>query len=123
MSTTTEFERCLQAIDDFRRTVAETAPDDFDCRALERDLRARLEAVGCAVMREVLERADTKAPQMTINGKEWGNRRESKGTYISTFGELTMPRSIYCRWPPRSAEIGRDLALGEGRLVRSPTSA
>jgi len=96
MKSTNELERCLRAIDEFRREVAETSPDDLDCRALERTLRERLEAVGCEVMREILERADTKAPRLTVNGKEWGNRRESKGTYVTTFGQIALPRS---RWP------------------------
>jgi hypothetical protein len=112
MNTTTEFERCLRAIDDFRRRVAETGPDDLDCRVLERELRAHVEAVGCAVMMEVLERADTKAPQVTINGKEWGNRRESKGTYISTFGEIAMPRSIYSPSGGGPVAVPLDLRLG-----------
>lgn len=80
MKSTKELDLCLRAIDDFRREVAETAPDDLDCQVAEYTLRERLEAVGCEVMREVLERADTKAPRVTINGNEWGNRRESKGT-------------------------------------------
>ena len=80
MGTTNDMDRCLRAIDEFRREVAETAPDDLDIGALERKLREKLNDVGCAVMREVLERADTKAPRVSINGKDWGNRRESKGT-------------------------------------------
>lgn len=119
MKSTNELERCLRAIDEFRREVAETSPDDLDCRALERALRERLEAVGCEVMREVLERADTKAPRITVNGKEWGNRRESKGTYVTTFGQIALPRSIYSQAGGGPVAVALDLRLGihEGRYT------
>jgi hypothetical protein len=106
-------------VDEFRREVAETAPDDLDCGALERALRGKLEALGCEVMREVLERADTKAPRITINGKEWGNRRESKGTYVTMFGELRVLRSIYSQSGGGPVAVPLDLRLGihEGRYT------
>ena len=109
----------MRAIDEFRREVAETAPEDLDCRMLERKLRQRIEAVGCEVMREMLERADTKAPRVTINGKEWGNRRESKGTYVSTFGEIVLARSIYSQPGGGPVAVPLDLRLGihEGRYT------
>lgn len=119
MKSTNELERCLRAITEFRREVAETAPDDLDCGKLERELRKRLEAVGCEVMREVLERADTSAPRVTINGTVWGNRRESKGTYVSTFGQVTLPRSIYSQPGGGPVAVALDLRLGihEGRYT------
>jgi hypothetical protein len=119
MTTTNDVERCLRVIDEFRRELAETAPDDLDCGKLERGLRERLNAVGCAVMREVLERADTMTPQVTINGKVWGNRRESKGTYGTTFGEVTLPRSIYSQSGGGPVAVPLDLRLGihEGRYT------
>ena len=119
MKSKSGLDQCLRAIDEFRREVAETAPDDLDCGALERTLRERLEAVGCEVMREVLERADTKAPHVTINGKEWGNRRESKGTYVTMFGEVALPRSIYSQPGGGPVAVVLDLRLGihEGRYT------
>ena len=119
MKSTNELGRCLRAIDEFRREVAETSPDDLDCRALERTLRERLEAVGCEVMREILERADTKAPRITVNGKEGGNRRESKGTYVTTFGQIALPRSIYSQAGGGPVAVALDLRLGihEGRYT------
>jgi hypothetical protein len=119
MKSTNELERGLRAIDEFRREVANTAPEDVDCQALECKLRERLEAVGCEVMREVLERADTKAPRVTINGKEWGNRRESKGTYVTMFGEVVVPRSIYSQPGGGPVAVVLDLRLGihEGRYT------
>jgi hypothetical protein len=119
MSATKELSRHLQAIDDFRREVAETAPAGVDCGRLERRLHDVLNAVGREVMREVLERADSKAPQVTINGTVWGNRRESNGTYVSTFGEITMPRSTYARSGGGRLAVVLDLRLGivEGRYT------
>src|ERR1700691_4298989 len=117
MSATTHLDRCLRAIDEFRREVAETEPGDLDCDKLERGLHERLNAVGCAVMREVLERADTKAPRVTINGKAWGNRRERKGTYVTTFGEIHMPRSIYSQ---PGGGGGRSSAGNRRRTLHAP---
>jgi hypothetical protein len=119
MITTKDLDKCLQAIDEFRREVATTAPDDLDCGELERRLREKLNAVGCGVMKEVMERADTKVPQVTINGKAWGNRRESKGTYGTTFGEIALSRSIYSRPGGGPVAVPLDLRLGihEGRYT------
>jgi hypothetical protein len=119
MSTMSDMDRCLRAIDEFRREVAETTPEDLDIGILERRLRERLDAVGCAAMREVLERADTKASRVSINGKEWGNRRESKGTYVTTFGEVAMLRSIYSQAGGGPVAVVVDLRLGiaEGRYT------
>lgn len=119
MKSTKELDRCLRAIDEFRRDVAETSPDDLDCQALECKVREMVEALGCEVMRQVLERADTKAPSVTINGKEWGNRRETKGTYVSMFGEIVLPRSIYSQPGGGPVAVVVDLRLGihEGRYT------
>jgi len=119
MTTASDLDRCLRAIDEFRREVAKTAPDDLDCGKLERTLHETLNAVGCAVMKEVLERADTKAAQITIDGKDWGNRRESKGAYSSTFGEIVLPRSIYSQPGGGRVAVPLDLRLGihEGRYT------
>jgi hypothetical protein len=119
MKSTNDLNRRLRAIDEFRREVAETAPDELDCRALERELRKRLEAVGCEVMREVLQRADTSAPRVSINGKLWGNRRESNGTYVTTFGQVTLSRSIYSQAGGGPVAVALDLRLGihEGRYT------
>lgn len=119
MNSTNELDRCFHALDEFRREVAGTAPDSVDCQMLECKLRERLEAVGRELMREVLERADTKATRVTINGKEWGNRRDSKGTYVSMFGEVTLPRSIYSQSGGGPVAVVLDLRLGihEGRYT------
>ena len=119
MTATKDPDQCLRAIGEFRREVADTGPGDLDCGELERRLREKLNAVGCAVMKEVLERADTKAPQITINGKTWGNRRESKGTYGTTFGETVLLRSIYSQpgGGPVAVPINLRLGIHEGRYT------
>jgi len=124
MNKTKELDRSLRAIDDFRREVADTAADDIDCDKLERRLHDVLNAVGRGVMREVLERADSKAPQVTINGKSWGNRRETNGTYVTTFGEIVMPRSTYAPSGGGPVAVLLDLRLGiaEGRYTPQMTS-
>lgn len=88
------------------------APGEIDCDKLERRLHDVLNGVGCAVMREVLERADSDSPQVTINGVTWGNRRASNGTYVTTFGEITMPRSTYARPGGGPLAVPLNLRLG-----------
>jgi hypothetical protein len=119
MTTTNDLDGCWRAIDEFRQEVARTAPDDLDCGELERRLREKVNAVGREAMREVLERADTKAPQITINGKAWGNRRDSKGIYATTFGEIVLSRSIYSQPGGGPVAVPLDLRLGiyEGRYT------
>ena len=70
-------------------------------------------------MSEVLGRADTKQPTVTINGKEWGNRRESKGTYTTLFGEVSLQRSIYSQPGGGPVAVPLELRLGmvEGRYT------
>jgi hypothetical protein len=119
MGTNGNLDRCLRALDEFRRNVAETSPDKLDCVAMEREAREKTEAIGRELMKEVLERADTAAPQVTINGKIWGNRRVSKGSYESTFGEISCPRSIYSQSGGGAVAVPLDLRLGihEGRYT------
>ena len=70
-------------------------------------------------MREVFERADTKQPTVTINGKVWGNRRESKGTYSTLFGDVSLQRSIYSQPGGGPVAVPLELRLGmvEGRYT------
>lgn len=123
MENTRELGQSLRAIDDFRRMVAETPPDKLDCLKLERELRERLNSVGCDVMREVFERADTKQPQVTINGKEWGNRRDSKGTYTTVFGDIDHVRGIYSQPGGGPVVVPLDLRLGIVERRYTPQTA
>jgi hypothetical protein len=119
MGTTKELARCWDAINEFRREIVETAPHDLDCAAIERAVREKVDAMGRAVMKEVLEHADTTTPRVRINGKEWGNRRQSKGTYATTFGEVVLLRGIYSQAGGGPVAVPLDLRLGihEGRYT------
>lgn len=108
----TRLEWKLRALDEFRRRVSETAPDDVDTVMLEEELRETLNAVGREVMAEVLARADTKAPTIEVRGERWGNRRETMGTYTTLFGEVKLERSTYSPGGGGKVIIPLELRLG-----------
>jgi hypothetical protein len=70
-------------------------------------------------MSEVFCRFDTKQPTVTIHGKVWGNRRESKGTYTTLFGDVSLQRSIYSQPGGGPVAVPLELRLGmvEGRYT------
>ncbi len=47
------------------------------------------------LMKEVFHRADEEAPEVTVNGRRWGRRTVTKGTYTTKFGSFTLERSGY----------------------------
>ena len=112
-----ELNQAMQAIADFRRDLSNTPPAEVNLECLEGDVQDRLNAIGCALMAEVLQRADVTAPEVTINGKRWGNRRESPGTYYFKFGEVRIARSIYSQAGGGRVAIPLNIRLGmvEGR--------
>lgn len=112
MSKKNGMERALRAIDELRREVGETSPEELDCRGIEDEIQARLHAVGRELMREVLLRADAQQAMVTINGKPWGNRRESPGTYTTLFGDVELPRGIYSQAGGGRVAVPLDLRLG-----------
>jgi hypothetical protein len=115
----------MQAIADFRRDLSSTPPSEVGLEQLEGDVQDRLNAIGRALMAEVLQHADVTAPEVTINGKRWGNRRESPGTYYFKFGEVRIARSIYSQ--PGGGPIAIPLQASERRRqsvgVRASASA
>ena len=119
MAKRNEFERALKALNDFRDDVAGLEPDEVDCLQLECQLQAVLNGIGRACMAEVLAQADTQEPSIEHQGQRWGNRRESPGTYETTFGEIKVPRSIYSKGGGGRVLIPLDLRLGmvEGRYT------
>lgn len=104
--------QALRALDDFRRDVRELGADEVNCDELEQRLQGLLNAVGCELMGEVLERADTTAPMLEYDGQRWGNRRESRSTYTSKFGDVDVVRSIYSRGGGGRVLVPLDLRLG-----------
>ncbi len=112
-------QRALRALNEFRQEVQETEPSEVDLTAVEGRLRELLNDVGRTCMSEALERADTKAPVIEYQGEQWGNRRETPGTYVSTFGASTVMRSTYQRGGGGKVAVPLDLRLGivEGRYT------
>lgn len=70
-------------------------------------------------MREALERADTRAPEVTIDGENRGNRRVAPATYSTVFGEVEVERSAYQRSGRGRVAVPLELRLGivEGAYI------
>jgi hypothetical protein len=119
MSENWRYERALGRIDDFRRELGRTPSENVDLVEQERAVQKLVQEVGLELMREVFQQADTKSPEVTINGKKWGNRRTSDGTYTTTFGELKLPRSTYSPSGGGKIAVAIDYRLGivEGRYT------
>jgi hypothetical protein len=75
--------------------------------------------LGRALMRDVLEAADTTSPEVTVNGETWGFRRVYEGTYETTFGEVTLRRSTYQKSGRGRSLVALEATLGivEGRYT------
>jgi hypothetical protein len=87
--------RVGRMVEGFLAGLAETAPNDLDCLALERSVMTVVLDLGLSMMKEVFRRADEQAPEVVVHGGRWGNRAVSKGTYTTKFGTLTLDRSGY----------------------------
>ena len=86
---------------------------------LERRVQDIVNDLGRALMKDVLELADTASAEVTIDGVRWGYRRVQSGTYETTFGEVVQPRSTYQRAGRGRVSIPMELRLGivEGRYT------
>lgn len=105
-------EAAQRALTEFRREISSMASDAVDLLAVERRVQDLTNAYGCALMREVMARADASAPEITINGEAWGNRRVTPGTYETVFGDLEMERATYQRSGRGRVAIPLELRLG-----------
>ena len=101
-----------ERVNEFRREVGDTSPDNLDCVELEGRAQELANAVGLELMRTVLLRADTESPTVEINGEQWGNRRVSEGDYATVFGDLRIERSTYQRSGRGRVGVPVDLRLG-----------
>lgn len=105
-------ETAAREVAEFRREIAAMKPDGIDLLAIERRAQEVTNAYGLALMREVMARADASAPEVTINGEAWGNRREASATYTTVFGDLTMGRGTYQRSGRGRVAVPLELRLG-----------
>ncbi len=101
-----------QRVNEFRRRVADTAPDGLDCGKLGELAQSIANQLGRELMRDVFERADAKSPTVTIDGEQWGNQRRKKGTYETMFGEVELERSTYQRAGRGRVAVPLELRLG-----------
>lgn len=92
---TSRLSKAQRAIDEFRRELAEIEPKELDCLALEGQVQELVHALGRELMVEVLQRADEAAPMVSYEGERWGNRRVTKGTYTTLFGDVEMERATF----------------------------
>jgi hypothetical protein len=86
---------------------------------VERHVQDIVNELGRALMRDALQLADTTAAEVTAGGEMWGFRRVTPGTYETTFGEVSLPRSTYQKSGRGRALIPLDVRLGivEGRYT------
>jgi hypothetical protein len=100
------------AVAEFRREIAAMTPDAIDLLAVERRAQELANAFGRALMREAMARADATSPEISINGETWGNRRVTRGTYTSVFGDIDTERATYQRSGRGRVAIPLELRLG-----------
>jgi hypothetical protein len=109
--------------------MAGTSADAIDLLAVERRVQELTNAYGRALMREAMMRADADAPEVTIDGESWGNRRATRATYTTVFGDIELERGSYQRSGRGRVAVPLELRLGivEGaytpRVVRILTKA
>ena len=109
---TDEMGTAERALTEFRREVSAMTPDAIDLLAIERRVQELTSAVGRALMREVMARADATSPEITIDGEGWGNRRVTRGTYVGIFGDIEMERATYQRSGRGRVAVPLELRLG-----------
>jgi hypothetical protein len=66
------------------------------------------------------ELADGMSPEVTIDGEAWGDRRVTRATYTSVFGDIEIERATYQRSGRGRVAVPLELRLGivEGRTRR-----
>jgi hypothetical protein len=86
---------------------------------LEQQAQAIANGLGVALMRDVLELADTSAPEVEVDGVRWGHRRVQPCTYETIFGEVQVSRSTYQVSGRGRVAVPLELRLGivEGRYT------
>jgi hypothetical protein len=105
----TEAERAMHQ---YSERILKMRPDGLDLVAIENDVRALVEARGKELMAEALKQADTDAPEITVNGARWGNRRIQRGEYQTVFGVVALDRSVYQQSGRGPIAVPLELRLG-----------
>lgn len=103
----------------FRRAIRGMNVEEIDLLKIEQEVGERVKAVGRELMAEAMARADTTAPEVEINGTQWGNARRQPGTYTTVFGTVDVERTTYQQAGRGRVAIPMDLRLGiiEGRYT------
>ena len=119
MESAYELELALHAVGDFRRNLSIVPADRVDLMEQERCVQQIAHSVARALMKEVFERADVKQSEVTVNGAHWGNRRDSKATYTTLFGDVEVTRGVFSRPGGGPVAVPLELRLGlvEGRYT------
>ena len=73
-----------------------TGMPDFE--QFEHELHQRIQAIERELLAEELARYDVTAKQIEVEGKPYRATLSSNQTYLTTAGEITVSRNLYC--PP-----------------------
>jgi hypothetical protein len=111
------------ALGRFESRVAKCSASTLDALELERELQSLLNARGQEVMAELLRRADSSTPEVTIDGERWGNRQVTPGVYRTVFGPVEIERSVYQRSGRGRVAVPLDLRLGIVERAYTPAMA
>lgn len=112
MANEQDLKQVYEGVDEFRRQIASMSADDLNCSRLELEAQGLCNALGRLLMSEVFKRADTQSPTVEIDGQQWGNRRLSRGTYTTIFGDIEVERGIYQRVGRGRVGVPLELRLG-----------
>jgi hypothetical protein len=108
---------------EFKSEIRSRPAETLDLVEVERSMQEHLNALGAELTAEILERADTTAAEVLIDGQRWGNRRLSAWSYIGVFGAMTIKRSIYQQAGRGKVAVPLDLRLGMVEGTYTPRMA
>lgn len=129
MTTLDDVENVVRRMGELGAEIDGLTEEDVDVDAIEARVQECANAWGRAMVARAMKRADTDAPEVTIDGERWGNRRVSAHDYESVFGSTSVERSVYQQSGRGRVSIPMDLRLGivEGtytpRVARIATRA
>jgi len=107
----------------FRREIRAMKAEDVDLLNVEQQVRERLKALGREMVGEAMARADTRAPEVEIEGKRWGNGRRQGASYCTIFGMVDVERTTYQQAGRGRVAIPMDLRLGVVEGTYTPLMA